>query len=227
MAKKKKVPTRHRLLVYYRLGQRWRTAPLFTALVGLVLYALGWLAEQSIIQSGDTFILTQLYQGRVFIIALIAFSLLLYILTIVFSRISFVEARSKVLRVQAGFVPLNISYGRIKQTRLTQLAAQYPLDNLRGASYALLEPFAGYSCSAVDMASYPMDRKLLERLWNRFMFNKEGTGLLFVVDDAITLNQQIDHYRQKRAERVAGRAQRYTDPIERVAGKKKTRGSPR
>ncbi len=221
MARKRKATIRHRLLIYHQLGQRWRTPPLLTALVGALLYALGWLSAQGILQGGNTALLARLWDGRIFLFLLIVTSLILYVFTIMLSRTSYVEARLKALRVRTGFLQLDISYKRIRQIRLVQMGAQYPIDSLKGSERALAMPFASYTCTAVDVSSWPWPgQAALRQLWSKFMFTSDRGSLLFVVQDAILLNQQIDARllaRQMRSKDKAG----YLDPVERAAAQAK------
>jgi hypothetical protein len=214
MAKKRKPTRRHRLLVYYRLGQRWRTAPFLTALLGAVLYGLGWLASRSILQGGNLALLHMLWEKRSLLLGLIGFSLVLYLLTIVISRGSYVEARPKALRVRAGLVNTDISYTRIRQMRLVQVTTLYPPESLKGADSRLLGPLLGYSCSAIDLKSWP--KQPLRKLWHKFMFASDRDSILFIVEDAMILNQQIDGAIAARHARVSKTQRGYKDPIERA-----------
>ncbi len=213
MAKNKQPPRRHRLLIYYRLGQRRRTVPLLIAVMGGILYGLGWLASRSILQAGDAALLDMLWQRRAFILALILASLALYVLMLIIARSSYVEARPRARHIRAGLVPLDISYGRIRQIRLVQVRAQYPPGTLKGSDYALLEPFIEKPCTAVDLRSWP--KLPVKKLWHRLMFSGDGGSLLFIVQDAMVLNQQIDGALATRQARHKKRTA-YQDPIERA-----------
>lgn len=209
---RKKPPRRHRLLVYYRLGQRWRTMPLLTALLGGALVGLGWLASRSVLVTGDAGLLGMLWEKRPLLFILITTCLLLYALLLIIARNSYVEARPGALHVHAGLAPLDISYGRIRQIRLVQVGVQFPPDTLKAGERALLAPLLEKPCTAVDLRSWP--RQPLRKLWHRRMFTADGSSLLFIVDDPMLLNQQIDGAmatRQARRKRTG-----YKDPIERA-----------
>ena len=205
---------RHRLLVYYRLGQRWRTVPLLMAVLGGILYGLAWLNSYNIVQGLNTDLLNRIWTNRIMILILIGTSLLLYILTLFIAHFSYVKVRGRALRIRAGLVPQDISYGRINQLRLVQLSKQYPPESLKNSEYAILEPLYGEPCTAVDLNSWP--NAPLKKLWHRFMFTQEGGSLLLIVDDAMLLNQQIDAAliaRKTRLDRKGG----YQDPVKRAA----------
>ncbi len=214
-SKSGKMPRRHRLLIYRRLSQRWRVAPFLTALLGVVLYALGWLTSRAILQGGNVVLLNSLWENRVLVIGLIGLSIALYLLIVLMGRLSYVEARPKALRVRAGLIPVDLSYGRIRQIRLTQVATLYPPESLKGRDRALLQPFVAYSATAVDMQSWP--KVPIKRRWHKFMFTPDKTSLLFIIEDAMLLNQQIDSAIAARHARRSGQARAYKDPIERAA----------
>jgi hypothetical protein len=211
---------KHKLLVYYRLGQRLRTVPFLIALFCLILLAIGWMGSEGILQGGDQGLMQRLWTGRLLLAVAIGASMLLYLFSLVLSHGSYVQARPKALRVKAGLIPVDISYARIKQIRLVQFDLQYPLDKMRGSDYALVEPFEGSTCTAVDLKSLPkpFTPQLLRRIWSRFMFTGDSDGriLMLVVTDPMVLNQQIDGYISDRQARLKG-ATKYVDPITRAA----------
>jgi hypothetical protein len=211
--RKKNAP--HRLLIYYRIGQRLRTTPLFIALVGLFLLALAWMGDRSIIQGGNRAMLNAMWAGRTFLILLIVVSAFLYVMMIFIARTSYVQVRPKALRVRAGLLPLDISYGRIRNRRLTTLGAYFPPEGLKNREYGLLEPLLEHTCTVVDLKSWPLDLRLLKMLWSKYLFAKTE-GLILAVDDPMVLNQEIDGAITARQTRRKGGG-RYVDPIERAA----------
>lgn len=209
----KKQGLRHRLLVYRRMGQRWRTPTLLLVLMGGALYVLGWLANQGSVQGLNTSLLGHLWEQRVLLMGLIAFSAFLYIIAWIISN-SYVEIQAKALYVRAGLVAQHISYGRISQLRIVQLEEQYPPREIKGRDFRMLEPFYGNSCTAVDLRSWP--KTPIKRLWHPMMFTRDGRSLLFIVEHAMVLNQQIDGALSARQTRYKKRGQ-YEDPIKRAA----------
>lgn len=211
---RKKLTRRHRLLVYYRIGQRWRIMPLLTALFGVLIYGMTWLHAYGRFEGGNEALLEHLWLNRTLVLAIIGLNLLLYGLITIVARGSFVEARRNALRVRAGLLPLNISYARVRQLRLGQVSAQLPPDRLRNRDYALLEPLLPLACTVIDLKSWP--REPIRRLWDKFLFTPDRKSLLFIVEEAMLLNQQIDSAMAAWQARVRGR-DRYEDPIERAA----------
>lgn len=212
MAKKRGL--RHKLLVYRRMGQRWRTPTLLLVLMGALLYVLGWLAAQGKVQGLNTGLINSLWERRLLLMGLIGFSLLLYIITLIIAS-SHVEVQAKALYVRAGLIAQHISYGRISQMRIVQLNEQYPAQQIKARDYRMLEPFYELPCTAIDLRSWP--KTPLRKLWHPMMFTRDGrNSLLFIVEDAMVLNQQIDGALSARQARYKKRGQ-YEDPIERAA----------
>ena len=208
---------RHKLLIYHRLGQRLRTIPLIVVLMAGLLLALGWLAENGFITFGSTELLELFWGNRILLVGLAGFSLLLYLLILVIANASYVEVRPKALRVRAGLLPQDISYGRINRVVTVGLEGQYPPDDLSGSEYALLKPFYGTTCTAVHLDSWP--DAPLKKLWHPFMFLGHGEGLLLIVENAMVLNQQLDTALTHRHSRMKKRKSGYQDPIDRAQGR--------
>lgn len=220
MAKKdstssQKKTIKYRLLVYHRLGRRWRPLPFLLIVLTLVLLGMGWLHQQGMLGFGNATLLGMLWAQRQLLIALAILNLMLYLFLAYISR-SYVEARPRSLRVRAGLFPLDFSYSRLSQLRLVQFSYQYPPENLRAADYGLLRPYLGYTCTAVDMKSWPVRLPMLRRLWSRYMFTAEGEGLMLLVENALYLNREIDNYFDDYKIRTLGQERRYKDPIERA-----------
>jgi hypothetical protein len=206
---------RQKLLIYHRFAKRWRIGPLLTAVMGGLLYGMAWLTDKNLLRSVNVDFLQMLWGNRIYILGLVGFSLVLYVLIVGIGRSSFVEVRPQALRVRAGMVTSDISYGRIRQIRLVQLASVYPPNSLRAGDWATLKPFIDTSCTAVDLQSWP--KLPLKRLWHKFMFTQDGVSLLFIVEDAMVLNQQIDSATAARQARLSKTQRGYQDPVERAA----------
>jgi hypothetical protein len=215
---KRRSVKRHRLLVYHRLGQRMRTLPFLLAIFSIVLLAIGWLGNSGILEGGDQSLLSRLWDQRNWLYVLVGASVLLYLFSVYLSLGSYVEARKKTLRIKAGVVPVDVSYARIRQLRLVQFGMQYPLDKLKGREAALVEPFEGSTCTALDLKSVPkpFTPQLLKQMWSKFMFTATGDSLMLVVKDPMVLNQQIDSQIAARQARLK-KESKYLDPIERAA----------
>jgi hypothetical protein len=210
MAKKR--PNRHPLLVYYRIAMRLRTPPLLTAACVGLLYGLAWLSRFGLLAWANTALLARLWESRRLMLALIALNLLLYLLIAVIGGRSYVEVGPNVLRVRAGLVRIVISYTRIKLIRPVQVGRQHPPDSLRPGERALLAPYFDQVATAVTLRSWP--KLPLRVLWNKFMFTGTGDGLLFIVEEPMVLNQQLDT--AVTAKQSDKQGSRYKDPIERA-----------
>ena len=204
---------KHRLEVYYRIGQRMRIGPLLMAIVGLLLLVYTYATEiislrPSLINLLPPSIIDILWLGparRPWVFALLLLSGLLYLANITVSRVSVVQARRDHLFIRAGLVPLVISYSRINSLRPVQVGQQYPPKTLKGREHRLVEPFLGSTAVGVDMRSFPMSETTLRRIWSKFMFLADQKGVLLLVVDAMVLIQEIDALRSRYMDRKAGR----------------------
>jgi hypothetical protein len=125
--------------------------------------------------------------------------------------------------MRTGILAAVISYERIRSLRPVQVGDHYPTKSLRGPESGLMEPLQGAMAVAVDMRSFPMDERLLRRLWSKFTFTSDQKGVLLVVEDYMSLIQEIDFHRQRYLDRKAGRGQRSGDIFERMASHKNSR----
>ena len=219
----RKAAKRHPLLVYQRIGNRMRTAPFMLAGISLILYGLGWLSTQDFMSKADTSLLQLLWTNQIYLIIIIFVCAAVFIYGLIVGGMSYVEARPKSLRIQAGLFAINISYARIRQIRLSQVSTIYPDGTVRGSDADLIDPLLDMSCSLIDMGSWPPPgHNTLRRLWSRFLFSPEGDSLMLVVPDAMAFNQQIDSRMGVRS-RQAQQGQ-YLDPLERaIQAQKKVR----
>jgi len=222
-AKDRRAIKRHRLLIYEQIGSRMRTVPFMLAGITLILYGLGWLSTQDFMQVGDTSMLQIIWKNQLYLFVILFVCVAIYLYGFLTSKLSYIEARSKSLRIQAGLLAINMSYRRIKQIRLGQVGTQFPQGMLRGADADLIDPLLGVSCTLVDLKSWPSPGYgWLRRLWSRFMFSGDLVSLMLVVPDAMALNQQID---SRIAVLQASSSQsHYLDPLERAVQAQKKVG---
>lgn len=199
------------MLVYFRIGQELRLGPFLMVLLSLGLLGLTYLPP-------GTLVAVEWFgaQSRLLVIGLVIFSVLLYMLNVVISRISYVQARPENLYIRAGLVPQVVSYTRIRQLRPVQVGKQYPKSSLKGPEFDLLEPYMGQTAVAMDLKAFPMEEKMLRRLWSKFLFTTDQKGLLFIVEDYQLLKHEIDAHNQARK---AGSQGESGDIFERVAGR--------
>ena len=216
---------KHRLEIYYRIGQRMRMGPLLMGLVGLVLLGYTYLPQiitfmPTLITFLPPTIIEIMWLGparRALVLALLLLSGALYVVNIFVSRASIVQARPEYLYVRAGLIPLAISYARLRSLRPVRVGNMHPRRSLKGSGRAVMEPLLGETAVAVDLQSFPMNEKLLRRLWVKYMFITDRKGLMLLVRDHMGLTQEIDSHRQRYMERRAGRGQTPKDVFERVA----------
>jgi hypothetical protein len=191
--KRRKIQARHRLLIYERLSKRWRGAPLFTALVSVLFYAL--------VQYGFA---PEFAGYQPLILVLIVINAMLFVLLLYLGG-SYVEARPTALHVRAGLVGMNISYRRITSVFPISLEQHYPPAGLKRWERIMVEPLLKISSTGVELKGFPMDERWLRRLWSKFMFMTKQKGLILTVRNPLLLNQQIDHHRDRFLERLEKR----------------------
>lgn len=203
----------HRLIIYQRLARQRRTLPLLMMLFAVLMFALGWLWDRGLLNTGNPELLAQLWERRSYVLMLVGASAVIYFLFVLSARDSTVTVRRRALRVRIGLMPLDISYGRINQIRLVNIGNQYPPSRLSRKEQKLLAPLAKHSATAIDLRTWP--KPPIRRLWHRLMFTPDQEGLLLIVKDPMVLNQQIDGAMAARQARL-NPSRGYKDPIERA-----------
>jgi hypothetical protein len=199
--KRRKVQTKHRLLIYDRLSKRWRGAPLFTALMGVLLYAL--------VQYGFA---PDFLEYQPLVLVLIIVNAMLFVLLLYVGG-SYVEARAAALYIRAGFVGMNISYRRVTSIFPISLEQHYPPDRLKRWERGLVEPFLKISSTAVELRGFPMDERWLRRLWSKFLFTTKQKGIILTVRNPLLLNQQLDHHRDRFLEHLEKRRKKEPEDL--------------
>jgi len=201
MTKRRLPANRFPLLVYRRLFQMWFWPGLLLFVVAVVLLVL------------DP---PRLGQWRWALIALIAMAALITVYAIM-ARGSYVQAHPKALRIRGPFLPLVISYGRLNATRTTQFRAQYPPERLSWSQRQLAIKLYGRTCLVAELNGFPVSRPVVSFFLGRFVVPLDSVGLVLLVEDWLSLSNEIE---SARARWVAQRVPRRPDrTVERVLRK--------
>ena len=184
--KNKKFP----LLIYSRYHRVHRGLSMALFWLGVVLVAtallLRFLHPRSV--TGDARPLLMIG------VVIVMFGLARYLLTLVFSRIAYVQCTPRNIKIQTPFVPVVFSYKRIMDTRPTTLRELFPPDKQKGMRRKMLEQLWGETVIVVDLKGYPMSKSSLRTLMGPFLLTPKGTGFVFLVKDWMGLNRQIADY---------------------------------
>ncbi len=126
------------------------------------------------------------------IIAII--SALIFIYSLLARRAAYVQCRANHFLVRTPFLPLAISYKRIKQVRPVEFHSQLSLPKMSRPQRRLLNPYLGRTTVLLEMRKLPSHKRQL-RLWLPwYMFAKQVPGLVLLTDDWMTLSQQINSF---------------------------------
>ncbi len=187
------------LLLYKRYHQTRKGLSQF--LIALGILSLGGLVALKIFAgaaiNSDAFIL-MLGCG----LALLAWGIARFLFTFFASKTAFVECRARSLKIQTPFIPLVISYRRIKDNRPSVLRELFPPDQQK-RDRNLLETYWGETVVVIDVNKLPLPPRLLKAVMGPYFFNPDGSGLALLVDDWMAFNQTLDQalseYRSQRA----------------------------
>ena len=177
VSKKSGSGKRLRLLVYQRLYRMWFWPSFLLAISSAALIALRpvflaglqwWFLPITLISSGLT------------IYALLA------------RHMTYVQAHPHSLRIKAPFFRLIISYGRINLVRPTPFKVQFPPETLSWTQRRLASALYGNTALVVEVRDYPMQRRFLAMMLNRFLLSDQVTGFTLLVEDWLQLSNEIE-----------------------------------
>lgn len=121
---------------------------------------------------------------------------------------SALQIRPEYLRLQGPLRGFNISYGRIRSITSAQVVQHYPRDKWTGAERRLLAPLRGYTAVFIELNTFPRALRFREWWFPRLFFGTARPGLLLIVDDWLSLSQEVeiarDRWRTRRQERRRG-----------------------
>lgn len=190
---------RFALLLYRRYHQVNSGLSKFLIALGILLLA-GWVATRIFLSAEISAENSQLLLWAC--LALLALGVLRLLFTWLVSKAAYVECKEHALRVQTPFLPLTISYKRIKNTRPSELRQLFPPDQQK-RNRNLLETYWGETVVVIELTRFPLSPRLLKFLMGPYHFEPGGAGLALLVEDWMGFSQSLDQaltdYRTRRA----------------------------
>lgn len=167
---------RHPLLLYRRLASYWR-APLIL----LLLVSAGLLIWDH----------PALRELRLALTMVLLLSLALVLLTLLMSRLAYVQCRADRLLIQLPLYRLHVPYESVVETRAAFISELFPPSGQPFSTRGFLNPLWKKSAVVVRLRSLPQPRRQL-RLWmdSRMIIHD---GLVFLVKDYMGLRREIQH----------------------------------
>ena len=207
--RKKQGPTRHRLLVYYNLGRRYRPTGMLLLFLGVILFLPSFIddLENDLVEPGAL-----AATGGALMLVGLAF--LLFARTAM--RGAYVQCTPSVLLIRTPFQRFLISYRRIGHVKQVQVSALFPRSELKGLSEALIRPLLGSVAIEVAVKSWPKPKHRLQRRLSKFMFSPREEAWVFIMPDYSRFMNQLDAAIQNRLTETSGRSTSYEDPFERL-----------
>lgn len=201
MAPKRK---RFQLLVYRRYHQVHSGLSKFLIgfglllLIGAIAIKVFWSSEVG----ADALETMLLGSGAILVLGVLRF-----LFTFLVSKTAYVECK-KVLRIRTPFLPLDISYKRIRNTRPSTLRDIFPPEKQK-RNRKLLETYWGETVVMIELTKLPMPPGFLKAIMGPYLFDPAGNGLVLLVDDWMGFSQSLDQaLTDYRAQRVSPVAQR-------------------
>ena len=181
---------KHHLLLYRQVGRRVR---------GVLLLSLLILGIVGVYDLRNPVLGDEWYLWWVIFFVI----LFLWIYYTILVRRAALQVRPNYLRLQGPIRGFKISYGRIHSVTSSTIAQHYPADVLNGYERSLLEPLRRQPAVFIELRSFP--KALKHRRWwfPRLLFGTARPGLLLIVEDWMTVSQDVevarDRWRTRRA----------------------------
>jgi hypothetical protein len=178
--------TKHKLLVYQWLSNRYRGLLL---LLWVLLLVLGLY----------DFNIRPIFGDNVWYMAWVAaaVSFVLWLYYGVLVRRAGVVIQPRLLLVRGPLRTMKISYGRINTVTSTQLVRHHAPGQQKGVNRTLVEALGGQTCLHIALHSLPKQYKWRHYWYSPFLFSELNPGLLLVVDDWMALSRQLEVARSK------------------------------
>ncbi|NDJ76304.1 MAG: hypothetical protein GYB65_08585 [Chloroflexi bacterium] len=201
--------TKHRLLVYFKVGRRYRTRSVIFFFMGLLLLLPLFISELE-----NDLVDPEALAAFGGVLMLVGFGLWL------FARLamhrSYVQCMPDLLLVRTPFRRTLVSYRRIKLAQSAKVSHLYPREKLRSGEKALMRDLLDMTAAEVQVKSWPAPKKRLERYLSKFLFSSRAEAWLFIVPNYSALTRQLDMAMQTKRDADRGVATGYEDPIERL-----------
>ncbi len=121
-------------------------------------------------------------------ILMVIFAALVYLAR----SLAYAQPRKDHLRISTPFTQIKISYRRVRSVHPTNISQLYPLEKLHGSTRSFLEPFFGKTAVVVELLNYPMARSAMKFFMGAHSLLPNGTGLVLMVPDWMTLSTELD-----------------------------------
>lgn len=172
---------RFRLLLYARMIGRQRL-PSF--ILGLIFLGLWYGVTYRSLEWPDPRVANLLLPAGILSFAFWAF-------TVFAPRQAYAQARQDHLRLQSPIFRLKIRYQQILNTRPVKMGRVFSPKTISAGGRRTLSPFNAHTALAIDLSESPRFLFLLRLFFHRFTLNPEAPGLILLVDDWISLSQQL------------------------------------
>lgn len=187
--------SRFRLLIYERMWRRWAWPCILIVPASIALW---WFAP-------DISVTHALHRALALVPALV--SIIILVFTYLAPRVAWVQCRPNHLRIQTPFYPLVVSYGRIKRVHTKPFAQVFSPSEEKAARRNWLSPYWGKTTLVVELSKYPVSKAWLRLWFSPYFLSPDVPGLVFLVEDWMTLSRQLDDSRSAWSMRRAERRQ--------------------
>lgn len=186
---------KYRLLVYYRVLDRWVPATLTIAIVIFLNVGVLWGAQWYFIDPAENPLPVLSDNGGYIMIGVGCFALLLTFFFWLARGGAYAQLFDTHIRLATPFLRTNISYKRIHRVTTAQVASLFPPAKYKGGDREIIEPLAAETALVVHLTSYPLPRFALGLFLSPFFFYDKTPHFVFIVDDWMNFSIELDSRR--------------------------------
>jgi hypothetical protein len=184
--------SRHQLIIYRFMLDRWWRSTLLTGIVLLILAA--GLVGLPVILPKINFMWVA--DWKLWIVAGAGgFAVIFSIFLMLIRKNAYVQPFENHLRLSTPFLRLNIAYRRINRTSTAELQQLFPPNRSSKWQKELLRPLATKIVLVLDLAGFPISRTILKFFLSPFFFPDDSPKLALLVPDWIKFSTELESKR--------------------------------
>ena len=211
-ASSSKSGTRHPLIIYQFMAQRYGPPGFLLILMGLLAQAPTFVTQLRFASSILTY-----QQLSILGIAAVIGGLVIFLGSILGARQSYVQCLPDYFVIHTPFNRVFCAYQRINSIQPVLVGRVFPLEDLKKErERELIKKLVGETAIEINLSSYPLPEKQLRKRFSRLLFSPKNNGFVLIVPKPSQLSIELNTFNQRALDKRDEAQQRYMDPIERL-----------
>ena len=176
---------RYPLVIYREMINRWWPE---TLVLSLLLLFVALLAYRDPLGQAQPW----RWKGM---LALGGGTFLFSIMLLVMRSAAYVQPFPTYLKLVTPFLPLNISYKRLRRYTTAEMRTLFPPDKMRGWKRDLIAPLGGRTAIVLELIGWPAQPEILRVLLSPFFFKDKTPHFVILVNDWMRFSTELESMR--------------------------------